>query len=168
MTSTNTQSRFSGQSNGKPTGEFKFQIDPKAGAAIQEGLQGGVDAIQQLFSGFVKSIQDAMGPEMLRNISAGQWLAQVAACLESVASAWRAGEPAPADKAGELACYLERLAGEIHDSRVEDQLPALQDRLDKVLQAIDRGEIDLRGAAHAAGYFQAAAKSALPLQFKNK
>jgi hypothetical protein len=70
------------KTNGSRTSDFHIDIDPKVGEKIKEGIQGGVDVIQSLFTGFVKSIQDAMGPDMLKNISSGQWLLQVAAMPE--------------------------------------------------------------------------------------
>ncbi len=125
----NSDSIPNGKDSEKREGHFKIDIDPKIGEKLQEGLHSGVDVIQGLFSGFVKSIQDAMGPDMLKNLSAGQWLLQVAASLEEICDAWRSGQPTPAGKAGELACYVERLEEEIQGSRVANQLVPLRERL---------------------------------------
>jgi hypothetical protein len=157
----------------KREGEFKIDIDPKIGEKLQEGLQGGVDVIQSLFSGFVKSIQDAMGPDMLKNISAGQWLLQVAASIDEVCDAWRSGQPTPAGKSGELACYIERLEEEIQGSRVANQLAALRERLSNAIAALDQlspesQSSSLRLLSDTVGYIQATAKSAMPVSMGDK
>ncbi len=156
------------EANGKKAAEFKIDIDPKIGEKLQEGLQGGVDVLQGLFSGFVKSIQDAMGPEMMRNLEASQWLGQVAASLDEVAVAWRAGAPTPSGKSGELSCYAERLAEEIRGSRVEGQADSLRNWLELAKSAIERDDSQSRSVADAAGYFSATAKSAMPVQVGGK
>lgn len=165
------------ESNPKMEGEskndFRIDIDPKVGEKIQEGLQGGVDMIQSLFTGFVKSIQDAVGPEMLKNVSAGQWLLQVAASLNEVCDSWRAGQATLAGKSCELACYIERLEEEIQGSRVANQLAALQERLSNAIAALDQASPEsqsssLRLLSDTVGYIQATAKSAMPVQMGEK
>lgn len=172
MNQTNPASRISHppdvEANGKKSAEFKIDIDPKIGDKIQEGLQGGVDVLQGLFSGFVKSIQEAMGPEMMRNLAASQWLGQVAASLDEVAAAWRTGAPTPPGKSGELSCYAERLPEEVKGSRVEGQTDALRNWLELAKNAIERDDTQSRSVADAAGYFNAAAKSAMPVQLGGK
>ena len=168
MNNTDSHPRFETQPNGKKNGEFKFQIDPKIGESLQGGLQGGFEAIGQLLTGFVQSIKDAVGPELMRNLSAGQWLATVAASLEEIASAWQVGQPTPSGKSGELACFLERLAEEVQGSRVEGQEAALRERLAQALAMIESDQSDARIVSKAAGYFQAAAKSAMPMQVGEK
>jgi hypothetical protein len=158
---------------GASKNDFRIDIDPKVGEKIQEGLQGGVDMIQSLFTGFVKSIQDAMGPDMLKNVSAGQWLLQVASSLDEVCDAWRVGQPTPAGKTGELACYVERLEEEIQGSRVANQLTALRDRLNSAIAALDQASPEsqsssLRLLSDTVGYIQATAKSAMPVSMGDK
>jgi hypothetical protein len=152
------------ETNSQKNGEFKFDINSKVNEKLQEGLQGGVDALQNFFTGFVKSIQTAIGPEVMRSLSASQWLGQVAASLEEVAAAWRADSPTPPGKSGELSCYAERVIEEVKGSRVEGQSEALCEWLEIAMQAIDREDTQSRSVADAAGYFNAAAKSAMPLQ----
>ena len=152
---------------------FRIEIDPQSREKLQEGLEGGVNMIQSLFTGFVKSIQDAMGPDMLKNLSAGQWLVQVAASLEEICDAWRAGQPTPAGKSGELACYIERLEEEIQGSRVANQLSALRERLSNAIAALDHASPEsqsssLRSLSDTVGYIQATAKSAMPVQVGDK
>ena len=158
---------------GAQGGPFRIEIDPQSREKLQEGLEGGVNMIQSLFTGFVKSIQDAMGPDMLKNLSAGQWLVQVATSLEEVCEAWRAGQPTPSGKSGELACYIERLDEEIQGSRVANQLAALRERLSNAIAAVDQASPDaqpnsLRLLSDTVGYIQATAKSAMPVQMGEK
>lgn len=179
MSNSDSSSPHNGDSN--PNGKdpqqrdshFKIDIDPKIGEKFQEGLQSGVDVIQGLFSGFVKSIQDAMGPDMVKNMSAGQWLLQVAASLDEINDAWRAGHSTPTGKSGELACYIERLEEEIQGSRVANQLATLRERLRNAIAALDHASPDsqsssLRMLSDTVGYIQATAKSAMPVQIGDK
>ena len=162
------RNKSNSSTEGESKKDFRIDIDPKVVEKMQEGLQGGVDMIQRLFTGFVKSLQDAMGPDMLKNISAGQWLQQVAVSLEEVCDAWRAGQPTPAGKSGELACFVERLEEEIQGSRVANQLAALRERLVKAIAALEQASPEsqsssLRLLSETVGYFQATARSALPV-----
>ena len=162
MNSTEPDPRFNTQANGRKNAEFKIDIDPKLG----QSLQGGVDAIQQLFAGFVNTIKESVGPDMLKNLSTAAWLTQVADSLEQVNSAQQAGEPIPESKSGEIACYLERLDAELKGSRVEGQANSLRDRLARVQTGLEQQQLDRRTLGDAIGFFQAAAKSVVPIQFQ--
>ena len=168
MSDSSTPSPFDNvDSRSKNKSEFKIEIDPKIGEAFQGGLQGGVDALGQLFTGLMKSITNAVGPELVRNVSASQWLEQVATSLDEVAAAWRSDQATPVGKSGELTCYLDRIAEEVAGSRVESQLAALRDRLTQVLALVDNEQRDLKIVTNVAGYFHASAKSAMPNQSGN-
>lgn len=162
MNDTNSEPRVE-NSDDAQNGRFKIDVDPKIGETIQGGIQTGVEALGQFLSGFVKSIQDSLGPDLVRNMSASQWLAQVAASLDEVATAWQAGQPTPSGKLGELSCYLERLDEEIAHSRVESQKDALRERLSQAMAAVESEQVQAQSMlSNAAGYFRAAAKSAMP------
>jgi hypothetical protein len=162
MNSTEPEPRFNAETNGRKNAEFKIDIDPKLG----QSLQGGVDAIQQLFAGFVNTIKESVGPDMLKNLSTAAWLTQVADSLEQIMTAQQAGEPIPESKSGEIACYLERLDAELKGSRVEGQSNSLRDRLVRVQTGLEQQQLDRRALGDAIGFFQAAAKSVVPIQFQ--
>jgi hypothetical protein len=146
--------------------DFKIEIDPKLG----DSVQGGLDAIQKVFAGFVQTIKDTIGPETLRNLEAGNWLEQLAVCLDQIAVGLRDIGAVPPDKAGELAFYLEQWESAVQGSKFESQQAALRQRLDGVRQAVERvpegnAAQEAKVLTEAAGYFHAAAKTAVPLQF---
>ena len=127
---------------------------------IDKGLQVGLDAIQKVFAGLVTAVKNAIGPEMLRMLEAGNFLSQVGTCLDETAAALRESGTCPPEKLGELACLRERLAVELKGSKFEGQTTALRERLEMAGQAATAG--DARSLAVVAGYFHAAAKTAAP------
>ena len=81
-----------------------------------------------------------------------------------------AGAEAPAGTAGEMAFYLEHLASELEGSKFAPDARALRSRLEAAAEAIDRksgpgggGPSEARALVEAAGYFRAAANSAMPV-----
>jgi hypothetical protein len=145
-----------------PNREFHIEINPKVGQSLQEGLQVGFDAIGQLLNGFVSSIKDSVAPDVMKNIATGQWLSQVANCLEEIATASNQGQPTAPSKAGELSFYLEQLEFQLEGSRVQNMTPSLKDRLERVLKSVENNELDARTLQSTIGFFQAASKSSLP------
>lgn len=146
----------------KPNAENTFKIDAKIGDAFQ----GGMDALQKAFAGFVDMAKKAVSPEVMRNLEAGQWLGQVAACVDEAAAGLRESAKLPSGKAGELACHLERLDVELKSSKFEGQQAELRRRLESVVQGLDRAAetsglnvIEAKKLAEVAGYFHAASKS---------
>lgn len=134
-----------------------------------KALETGLAAIQNLFDGIVTAAKKAVGPEMLRNFEAANWIGRVATCLEETAAAFRDAPTALAGKSGELACHLERLDAEVKASKFESQQSALRQRLDGVVQAIAAGPSAAASqkTAEAAGYFRAAANSVGPVPTGN-
>lgn len=65
--------------------EFNFSFDGDVGDALGQGM----DALKSVLGGIVDAVQDAIGPEGMRNLEAAQWLTQVATWLESVATGLR-------------------------------------------------------------------------------
>lgn len=151
-------------SSGEQPGTFKFEFDSKTG----DGLQKGMEALQQVFGGFVKSIKDAMGPEVIRNLEAAQWLGQLAECLEQIATGLKASGEVPSESAGQLEFLADQWDGALVGSKLESNQESLRKRLESAQQAIlqttpDTASRQAELIAQTAGYFQAAAKSVLPL-----
>lgn len=144
------------------TQSFEFKIDPKPG----DSLQGGLDVLQKAFSGMFQVIKDAVGPDMLRNLEVGNWLEQLASCIDGIAQSVRETGSLPADKAGELTFFQEQFEDALTGSKFERQQSALKQRFERVTQAVDRVAAGTRGdeaqvLAETAGYFRAAAKTAI-------
>lgn len=146
-------------------GEFKIEFDSQSG----DGLQKGMEALQQVFGGFVQSIKDAIGPEMIRNMEAAQWLDQLATCLEEIATGLRETGSVPPEAAGKLAFHVDGWDSSLKGSKLEARQAALRERLQTAEQAIqqvtqDNAEHQAALVGQAAGYFRAAAKSIIPMQ----
>lgn len=143
------------------TVEFKFDGN------LGNSLQSGLGALQQVFEGFAKMAQNAVGPDLVKNLQAGSWLGNVADCLDAIATS--NGSGVPGNQVGELACYSERLDAELTTSRFASQIPSFKLRLEAATAVTERamqsgGEIsreDARTVAAAAGYFRASAKSVI-------
>ena len=126
-----------------------------------KSFEAGLGALQQVFAGFVKMAQNAVGPELVRNIQAASWLGSVAECLDAVANAGQLTN----HQVGEIDSFLERCQAELNDSRFASQIPSFQSRLSAVaaLAARTAGPAeklsaeDIRSVASAAGYFRASA-----------
>ncbi len=86
--------------------------------------------------------------------------------LEQIMTAQQARETIPESKSGEVACYLERLDAELKGSRVEGQANSLRERLTRVQTGLEQQQLDRRALGDAIGFFQAAAKSVVPIQFQ--
>ena len=151
-------------SDANPNGEPEAEQSPEAKMPIGDGLQAGLGAIQQVFEGIVNAAKNAIGPEVLRNLQAAGWLKQVAECLDALAAGLRATAEYPPEKAGELACHVERLEVEVKESKFEVQLTSFRQRLDGVLKSLEQAEgagavAAAKKIGEAAGYFHAAAKT---------
>ena len=151
-------------SNGDQPGAFKFEFDPKTG----DGLQKGMEALQQVFGGFVKSIKDAIGPEMMRNLEAAQWLGQLAECLEQIATGLKESGEVPSESAGQLEFFVDQWDSALQGSKLESNQESLRKRLESAQQAIvqttpDTASRQAAVIAQAAGYFHAAARSVVPV-----
>jgi hypothetical protein len=151
-------------SAGKQPGEFKIKFDSQAG----DGLQKGLEALQQVFGGFVQSIKDAVGPEMMRNFEAAQWLGQLGDCLDQIATGLRDAGKVPPEAAGQLAFFVDQWDSGLRGSKLEPNRAALRTRLESAEQAIQQATAENAAqqaavVAQSAGYFHAAAKSVLPL-----
>lgn len=130
---------------------------PSAAPQFAQALQGGLAAMQKMFEGIAKMAQGFAGPEGMKNLQAGQWLARVAASLDEAAKPGAA----LAGKAGEADFFLEGLSAELADSKFAAQEAALRTRLVAARHAIHTA--DARTLTEAAGYFRAAANTAIPL-----
>ncbi|MBP85804.1 MAG: hypothetical protein CMJ64_03665 [Planctomycetaceae bacterium] len=157
-----------GETNEKNQPEINFSFDGDVGDAIGKG----VDSLKSLLGGIVDAVQEAMGPEMIQNLAAAQWLSQVAACLESAATGLREQGSVPFGTAGELTCFQERAEAELKGSKFKAQLPQMQQRLKGALDLVEQcsanadaapSDLDIRKVADNAGYFKAAAASAVPI-----
>lgn len=143
------------------TVEFKFDGN------LGNSLQSGLGALQQVFEGFAKMAQNAVGPDLVKSLQAGSWLGNVADCLDAIATS--NGTGVPGNQVGELACYSERLDAELATSRFASQIPSFKLRLEAATSVTERamqsgGEIsreDARTVAAAAGYFRASAKTVI-------
>ena len=146
--------------------EVNFSFDQSAGDAIGKGL----DALKDVFAGFAGMAQQMAGSDEMRNLQAGQWLAQVASSIEEVCTGIRDDNAVPAGKSGEMTCFLERLETEVKGSKAEDQLESLQQRLKKTSQLMNRlnkkntlpSESELQTLQETLGYFRATAVSINP------
>ena len=157
-----TNSNGDGPANPKP--ELKFSFEKDLGGA----LQGGMEAIKKLFEGFATMAQGLVGPEAVRNFEAGQWLERVAICLDETAALLREASQVTPEKTGELTCFLERVEEELKGSKFASQQSALHQRLQNIHDQISTPgdsvpfRVQATQVAEAAGYFHAAAKSAIP------
>jgi hypothetical protein len=131
--------------------------DAATAPQFEQALQGGLAAMQKMFDGFAKMAHGIAGPEGMKNLQAGQWLSRVAASLDDAAKPGAA----LAGKAGEADFFLEHLGGELAVSKFAAQEPALRARLQAARQAIDAA--DSHTLTATAGYFRAAANTAIPL-----
>jgi len=152
----------------KPQPEVTFSVDGNVGEAVGQGME----ALKMVLGGVVNMAQELVGPEGMRNFEASQWLAQVGASIEEIATAFREQETVPAGKGGEITCFLERIDTELKGSKFESQIPAFRRRLEEISQLLDRAGAeetarptagDLERLTDSAGYFRAAASSALPI-----
>ena len=143
--------------------DLKFDIDPKVG----ESLQGGLDALGQVFGGLVGAIKDAVGPEVMKGIEVAGWLEQLTTCLESIAAGLRSDGIVPADAVGQLTFFAEQFDSAIAGSKLEAQKELLTAKLRMAQQVIDGVNNDPTAAAETvtrvAGYFKAAAASCVPV-----
>ena len=142
----------------EPSPQVEINLD---GTELGDGLA----AIQQVFAGLADAAKNAVGPELLKNFQAGQWLGRVATCLDQTAAQLRTEVPSVAGKLGELAAYRERLGGELEGSKFAPEVTALAERLDSALSAARDRNPDV--VAEAGGYFRAAANSAGPIPGTN-
>ncbi|MCP4787317.1 MAG: hypothetical protein GY903_14010 [Fuerstiella sp.] len=152
------------QSETDPEQEINFSFEGDVGDALGKGM----DALKSVLGGFAGMVQDAIGPEGMRNLEASQWLTQVASCMEEVAAGLRDSGAVPAGKAGEVSCFLDRIEEETKGSKFESQLSSLRQKLEDASQTIQRAsgsgsaavsEQDISGLTDSAGYFNAAAAS---------
>jgi hypothetical protein len=158
-----TGAESDGADGTKKTVEFKFDGN------VGNSLQAGFGALQQVFEGFAKMAQNAIGPELVKNLQAGGWLGSVADTLDAIAAS--NGSGVPGAQAGELACYIERLESELTGSKFAPQLGSFRNRLESAAAATERamqsgGGIsreDAQIVAAAAGYFRASAKSVISI-----
>lgn len=126
-----------------------------------KSFEAGLGALQQVFAGFVKMAQDAVGPELIRNIQAASWLSAVAECLDAITNAGQITN----HQAGEIDSFVERCQAELNGSRFASQIPSFQSRLGAVAAVAARTAgtdekliaEDIRILASAAGYFRASA-----------
>ncbi len=144
--------------------EINISFDGDVGDALGKGME----ALKTVLGGFAGMVQDAIGPEGIRNLEASQWLTQVASCMDEIAAGLRDNGVVPSGKAGEVACFLDRIEEETKGSKFESQLASLRQKLEDVSNTIKRAsgsdsaavsEQDINGLADSAGYFNAAAAS---------
>ncbi len=136
-----------------------------AGVDVGAGFQAGLDVLGKALAGIVQAAKDAIGPELLRNLAAGQLFQQIATCLDEAAKAIEQSGTCPPQNRGQLMCYLERLEAEIKGSKFEAQGVALQGRLEKTVGLLSDSNAPsaAKQIAEIAGYFHAAASSAAPV-----
>jgi hypothetical protein len=165
------QTPNNGDSKDKPEINFSFDGD------VSDAIGKGVDTLKSVLGGIVNAVQEAMGPEMMQNLAAAQWLSQAAACLESAAKGLREQGSVPPGTAGELTCFQERAEAELKGSKFKTQLPQMQQRLQAALDLVEQcssapdatpSDQDICKIADAAGYFKAAAASAVPISPSNE
>lgn len=89
---------------GKNVGDFQIEIDPKLGDPLEDGL----NMLSKVFGGLVQTIKDAVGPEFMRGMELDNWLEQLATCLEQIARSLRETGEVPAERAGELAFFVDQ------------------------------------------------------------
>jgi len=151
-----------------PQPDVTFSADGDVGEAVGQGME----ALKMVLGGIVDMAQGLVGPEGMRGFEAGQWLAQVGASIEEIATALREQETVPAGKGGEITCFLERIDAELKGSKFESQTPAFRQRLEEISQLLERAGAeetsrptagDLQQLTNSAGYFRAAASSAVPI-----
>lgn len=126
-----------------------------------KSFEAGLGALQQVFAGFVKMAQNAVGPELIGNIQAASWLGSVAECLDVITNAGQITN----HQAGEIDSFVARCQAELNGSRFASQIPSFQGRLSTVAAVAARtagtdeklSAEDIRGVASAAGYFRASA-----------
>lgn len=141
--------------------EFKIDIDPKVG----ESLQGGLDALGNVFGGLIGAIRDAVGPELMRNMEVAGWVGQVATCLEQIAASLKEDGNVSAEVSGQLSFFVDQFDSSLEGSKLESQQVALKQYLLNAQQAVENADRDAVSAvAQAAGYFKAAAASCVPIQ----
>ncbi len=158
------------EQNNIPEKTVEFKFDGKLG----DSFQAGMGALQQVFEGFAKMAQNAVGPEMVKNLQAGGWLGSVADCLDVIAAS--TGSGVPGSQVGELECYVEQLESELTGTRFAPQIGSFRNRLDSVstitARALQSGggisREDGQILAAAAGYFRASAKSVASLNGNNQ
>lgn len=147
----------------EPRRGFKIEIDPQ----IDDSLQGGLNALGQVFSGFVGAIKDAVGPELIRNAEVANWLTQLASCLEEISRSLSANGEVPAEATGRLTFFVEQFDTALEDSRLAAQKASLREHLDRAHEAaqgaVSNPEEAATNIGKAAGYFKAAAASCLPM-----
>jgi hypothetical protein len=138
----------------------RIKIDPNS----KDPLADGLGAVQKLFEGLVKSAQNAVGPELMRNASASGWLSQVATTIEAVAKSLRAGTAASPEATGELLLFSDRLDDELTGSKLASQADSLRQRLSRVVELASASPSAAAATevAITAGYFSAAARTASP------
>jgi hypothetical protein len=149
---------------GKNVGDFQIEIDPKLGDPLQDGL----NVLSKVFGGLVQTIKDAVGHEFMRGMELANWLEQLATCLEQIARSLRETGEVPAERAGELAFFVDQWDNQFQGVKLVSE-PALRQRLDKARQALDQSTAanakqQAAVVLEVAGYFRAAAKTALPHQ----
>lgn len=139
-------------------------VPPESQSGGVNGLQSGLEVLGKALASIVQAAKDAIGPELMRNLAAGQLFHQIAASLDEAAAGIEQNGTCPPAPRGQLNLYLDRLAMEIKGSKFEGQGIALQGRLEKVLGLLS--DANSPSAANAvkevAGYFHAAATSAAP------
>jgi hypothetical protein len=126
-----------------------------------KSFEAGLGALQQVFAGFVKMAQNAVGPELVRNIQAASWLGSVAECLDAITNARQITN----HQAGEIDSFVERCQAELNGSRFASQIPSFLSRLSAVAAVAARtagtdeklSAEEIRSFASAAGYFRASA-----------
>ena len=140
-------------------------IDPKLGESIQVGF----NAIQQLLTGFVQSLQDVVGPDAAQHLKLSHHLGLLAGALEEIASDLRNTGSIPANRSGELDFYFEQL-NTLLTQRGDSALhAAIQQRINSAkltLQYAGTNPVDetIKQLAAVSGYLRAAARSLLPTQ----
>lgn len=134
-------------------------------AAGANGLQNGLEVLGKALASIVQAAKDAIGPELMRNLAAGQLFQQIAVSLDEAAAGIEATGTCPPAPRGQLSLYLDRLAAEIKGSKFEEQGVNLQGRLEKTLRLLSEANSPSAANAvkEAAGYFHAAAASAMPV-----
>lgn len=158
---------MSDEKRNQQDGEVKFSFDADD---VGQAFGKGMDALKQVMGGFVEMAKEMVGPEMMRNLEASQWLSQVANSLEEAADGLRESGSAPPGKSGEISCFIERLDAETQGSKFESQRESFLSHLDgahQLVKQLTTAETDVEHAGKirqledAAGYFRAAAATGI-------
>ena len=144
--------------------DFNIDLNEKFG----ESMENGFEALGKIFGGLVGAIKEAIGPEMMKSLAAANWLGQIARCLEKLSQSLSTDGTVADEPLGRLSFLKDQLDESLDGSKLQAQKATFQQHLQNCQQALANADADPQTAAktlaHAAGYFEAAASSCVPIQ----